>query len=540
MKTKAENFAKRLVLPTIRLTIIVLITQTAYSQPAIQWQHCYGSSNGEFLNNVKQTSDGGYVFVGEVNAGNDGDVSGNHGGDMWVVKTDGSGNLQWQHCLGGSALERGYGISQTADGGYIVCGESRSTDGDVIGVHDTLQVGYSDAWVVKLDTAGNLQWQHCYGGSYGELANDIIQTTDGSYVFVGNTGSNDYDVSGYHGGSDIWLVNLNNAGVIQWQKCLGGTGNDYGYTVKQTPDGGYIIAGSTISIDGDVTGYHPSLQGIDPDAWVVKTDSSGNIQWNMCYGGSQGEAASDIIQTTDGGYLVCGSTNSNDGDVSGYHTNWNNYFDAWAFKISATGVLQWQHCYGGSDNDRFSCLTETADGGYIFAGEAESFDFDVIGNHYDDIWVVKTDTMGNILWQKCLGGSDFEYGRIRIRQTTDNGFIVSGQTYSDDGDVSGNHGMQDCWLVKLAADTILSTENQIPDRMEVQVYPNPAREYVEIKLPSSSDVVLVIKDITGKQVYEQKHYQKKEWRETLHLSPGVYVMQFNFGTKTITQKLMVR
>lgn len=214
--------------------------------------------------------------------------------------------------------------------------------------------------------------------------------------------------------------------------------------------------------------------------------------------------------------------------------------DAWAFKISATGVLQWQHCYGGSNNDYFSSVAGASDGGYIFAGGAESFDFDVIGNHYDDIWVVKTDTMGNILWQKCLGGSDSEYGKSRIGQTTDNGFIVAGQAYSNDGDVSGNHGMQDCWFVKLAADTILSTENQIPDRMEVQVYPNPAREYVRIKLPSSSDVVLVIKDITGKQVYEQKHYHKKEWRETLHLSSGVYIMQFNFGTKTITQKLMVR
>lgn len=482
---------------------------TSFSQPAIQWQKCYGSTSLEYGNDIKQTSDGGYVFIGQTTNGNNGDVNGNHGQDFWVVKINATGNLQWQKCLGGSSFEIGYAIQQTTDGGYIVCGSTSSNDGDVTGLHDSISGGYGDAWVVKLDAIGDIQWQHCYGGSYGEVAYDIIQTTDGGYAFVGGAASNDYDVSGNHGGIvDVWLVKLNSIGTMQRQRCLGGTRNEFGYSVKQTTDGGFIFTGRTTSFDGDVTGFHTSLPpNVFNDVWVVKTDSVGNIQWQNCYGGSRAEIPTCIIQTNDGGYVITGSANSSDGDVSGYHFSPLYYEDAWVVKLNGSGILQWQHCYGGSDVDFFNSIEQTMDGGYILGGQTESMDGDVTGSHYADLWAVKIDSSGTIQWQKCLGGTNFEFGGV-VRQTSDSGFIVLGRTYSNDGDVSGNHNTtgatSDCWVVKLGPDTILSFQNNEQEGFDFSVYPNPAHNYFHINyiLPPNQSGNFILSNAMGSNVME--------------------------------------
>jgi hypothetical protein len=184
--------------------------------------------------------------------------------DYWVVKLDGSGNLQWQKCLGGTVGEEAWSAQQTADGGYIFAGRSESNNGDVTGNH-----GINDYWVVKLDGSGNLQWQKCLGGTNTDDAHSVQQTADGGYMVAGRTWSNDGDVTGNHDTtgqySDYWLVKLDSSGNLQWQKCLGGTYNDQAYSVQQTADGGYMVAGSTDSNDGDVTGNHGGA-----DYWVVK------------------------------------------------------------------------------------------------------------------------------------------------------------------------------------------------------------------------------------------------------------------------------
>jgi hypothetical protein len=402
----------------------------------IQWQKCLGGSASEFAISIQQTTDGGYITAGTTGS-TDGDVSGNNGiADAWVVKLDSSGNIQWQKCLGGSGYDSANSIQQTTDGGYIITGMTESTDGDVSGNNGSI-----DAWVVKLDSSGNIQWQKCLGGSGDDTADSIQQTTDGGYIVAGATMSTDGDVSGNNGSADAWVVKLDSSGNIQWQKCLGGSDDDQANSIQQTTDGGYIVAGATMSTDGDVSGNNGSA-----DFWVVKLDSSGNIQWQKCLGGSDMDSAYSILQSTDGGCIVAGRTRSTDGDVSGN----NGSSDAWVMKLDSSGNIQWQKCLGGSDVDSASSIQQTTDGGYILAGVTESNDGDVSGNNgLSDFWVVELDSSGNIQWQKCLGGSDEDYAGS-IQQTTDGGYIVTGRTRSTDGDVSGNHGSYDVWVVKLA------------------------------------------------------------------------------------------
>jgi hypothetical protein len=192
---------------------------------------------------------------------NDGDVTGNHGSnDFWVVKLNSTGVLQWQKTLGGSGSDKATSVQQTADGGYIVAGYTNSTNGDVTGNH-----GSNDFWVVKLNSTGLLQWQKTYGGNSSDVAYSIQQTTDFGYIVAGCTNSNNGDVTGYHGTMDYWVTKLDSAGILQWQKTLGGYDYEAANSIQQTADGGYIVAGWTYSTNGDVTGYHGNV-----DFWVVK------------------------------------------------------------------------------------------------------------------------------------------------------------------------------------------------------------------------------------------------------------------------------
>jgi hypothetical protein len=349
-------------------------------------------------------------------------------------------SIQWQKCLGGTLNETARSIKQTMDGGYILTGSTISNDFDISGNH-----GGGDVWVVKLDNLGNIQWQKCLGGTASEFAWSIQQTTDGDFILTGYTSSNDGDVSGNHGGThDVWVVKLDSSGNLQWQKCLGGTATDYAFSIQQTMDSGYILTGFTASNDGDVIGNH----GGGSDVWVVKLDSLGSIQWQKCLGGTSFDEGWYIQQTANGSYILIGLTSSIDGDVISNHGSFP-FFDVWVVKLDNMGNLQWQKCLGGTSDEFAWSIQQTTDGGYIFIGITRSNDGDVSGNHGGgDVWVVKLDSLGNIQWQKCLGGTASEIA-YSIKHTTDGGYVLTGFTQSNDGDVSGNNGSSDVWVVKL-------------------------------------------------------------------------------------------
>jgi len=400
---------------------------------------------------------------------------------MFVAKLDSQGKTIWKECLGGTNSEQSYWIIQTQDGGYAVAGATTSNDGDVSGLHQ-LAGGGTDAWVVKLDGTGKIQWQHCYGGSKSDAANSIIQTADGGYAFAGTTLSSDGDVSGFHGGvnGDIWMVKLDGSGNIQWQKCLGGTDYEVAHSIIQTQDKGYVITGVTSSNDGDVSGNRASTQY--NTIWVVKLDQTGNMKWQHCYGGTDGnEEAKQVIQTSDGGYAIAGMTNSTNGDVTGYHGG---SWDDWILRLDPGGNLIWQKCIGGSNNEEGMSIVQTDDGGFTYTGCCNSTDGDPLNLlHHGkvDVWLVHLDPPGTIEWQELLGGSEIDFANQLIH-TADDGYALIGWTGSNDGDVLGNHNVivNDIWIVKLGcipATTSIylknTTINPRPgDSVDIPIYMN--------------------------------------------------------------------
>ncbi len=407
-----------------------------------------GASDGDdYGYSSQQTTDGGYIMAGYSSSSN-GDLTDSHGGyDCWVVKTNSSGIIEWQKSYGGSGNDSVVKIIQTRDGGYIFAGQTFSNDGDVTGNH-----GLTDGWVVKLDASGNITWQKTLGGTGEEFIRDVAQTSDDGYIMAGTTTSNDGDVTGNHGGADIWVVKLDATGNITWQKCLGGSSNDKGYVIRQTREGGYIAGGKTSSNDGDVTGNHGGT-----DDLIVKLDAAGNITWKKIMGGTGEEQPRDIKQTPDDGYIIAGFSSSSDGDITGNHGD----FDYWIVKTDALGNISWQKSFGGSSIDHAESIEQTSDGGYVVGGYAYSSDGDVTGNHgYSDYWVIKLNKLGNLLWQKSLGGSKNDYA-YSMRIAGDGGILISGYTGSNDGDVTNNHqtniydGVFDYWMVKLNPSEVL-------------------------------------------------------------------------------------
>ena len=412
-----------------------------------QWDKTFGGTDFEWANSVQETADGGYILAG---------VTQSYGAgyqDFWLVKTDSGGNKQWDKTFGGANNDRAYSVQQTADGGYILAGETRSygagycdvwmikTDSGgnkqwdkIFGganwdgaraVQETKDGGYIlagymqpysaggpyDVWMIKTDPDGIMQWNKTFGGANGEEANSVQETADGGYILAGVTQS-------YGAGSqDFWLIKTDSCGNKQWDKTFGGADNDRAYSVQQTADGGYILAGETKPYCVDYA-----------DAWLVKTDSGGNKQWDKTFGCDEyDDYARAVQQTADGGYILAGETRSYGAGST----------DAWLVKTDSDGNECRNKTFGGTHSDRAYSVQQTADGGYILAGETCSYD----SGSNSDFWLIKTDSDGNKQWDKTFGGTDFEWANS-VQETADGGYILAGVTQSYGA------GYQDFWLVK--------------------------------------------------------------------------------------------
>lgn len=337
--------------------------------------------------------------------------------------------IVWQNNFGGSNDDFGHSFFKTDDGGIILAGTTKSNDGNVTGNHG----GY-DCWIIKLDMNYNVEWQKCYGGSDNDYSFSIVQTSDNGYVFTGGSSSSDGDLTYNYGGSDIWVVKLNPTGVIVWQKSVGGPFEDIGWNVIETTTGDIVVAGK-FQNPGNLD---------DDKAQIIKLSSTGEMQWEKYFGGSLWENAKHIIQTNDGGFVFVGEAYSNDGDLTG------NYgcSDCWIVKLTTQGNIEWQKNLGGSHFDYAECVIENCDGSYTMSGHTQSNDFNVTGNHGElDAWIVKLSSTGELIWQKCYGGSEYEQAKSIIRKSN-SGYIFSGSTNSNDGDVSGLLGSSDFWIVE--------------------------------------------------------------------------------------------
>ena len=502
------HFAKKIAMKkNILLLGVLTLALFINAQPSIEWQVSFGSSGWDDADQIQQTLDGGYILTGYA-ATNDHDAAdAPGGGDLWVIKLNPSGETEWQYFFGGSNSDGGNSIQQTTDGGYIIAGSSGSSDGDLDD-----NKGNLDLWVVKLDESGLLQWQKNYGGSDAEWAESIQQTANGGYIVAGNSKSNDGDLNSNYGETDLWIIKLNTVGDLEWQKNYGGSDHEGARSVQQTNEGGFIVAGFSQSIDGDVNGE----DGFS-DFWMLKIDVQGTIEWEDLYGGSNADAAYEIQQTTEGGYIVTGWASSFDGDINS--TQGPDTGEFWILKINSSGTIEWEKSYGGIVHDRAHSIQQTTDGGYITTG----YTVDNTGDY--NLLSIKLDSNGDLEWEKILGGSGEDHGE-HIRQTTDGGYILCGKSWSSDGDLTNNEGLSDIWIVKLSTTT--GTKTPI-NNISANVAPNPSNGNFVISLDHlEQENNIQIFDVHGKLVYSKK--ESTSSHQIDNLPKGIFLLHI-FGVK---------
>ncbi len=413
--------------------LLILGEGQSVAQPYVHWQHNYGGTQMDFAKAILQTSDGGYMVGGNTQS-NDIDVTAAYGlVDCWLLKLDSLGNLIWQKNIGGSDSDVLNDIIQTSDGGYAVVATTASNDFNVSGNH-----GSTDMWVVKLDSTGNIQWQICLGGTAAETGNSIKQTSDGGYIVAGSASSTDGDVSVSFGNSDSWVVKLNASGGIQWERSFGGTSSDVANCIIQTADGGFAFAGRGGYIGGSTNSI---------DFYMAKLDSIGMMQWQKLYGGSALDEAYSILQATDEGFVLAGITNSNNGDVSGNHGS----SDAWVVRIDSVGNLVWQKCFGGQGADIARSIVQNASGNVVALALMSKSGGQIKHNWGgNDFWLFEIDSIGDLLWEKSLGGiySDYPYA---LNTTNDGALLCTGSSWVAFGDNGANaKGLSDVWVLKIS------------------------------------------------------------------------------------------
>jgi len=391
-------------------------------------------------------------------------------------------NIIWQQCYGGSDNDVAYDII-AIENGYFITGGTGSSDGDISFSH-----GMGDGWLVRTDSTGNLLWEKTYGGSDSEGFMRILTSTDGNYYLLGTSWSTDGDISynPYPGTGSFWIVKIDVEGNILWDKIAGGTKGDYLWTGAATADGGVVAIGEVSSDDGHVSVFYGGN-----DTWIVKLSADGEVEWDYTIGTGWFDIGQAIIQTSDGGYLAGSNSIILQGAVGNISCTPPSF--GWVTgvltKFDADMNVQWQRCYGGNNHDAISGILELDDG-YVFVGGTESTNMPGHKGN-GDVWVVRIDFDGNIIWQKAFGGSIGEAGN-KIFQTDDNGFIVAGNTYSNNGDVSGNHSMSeyypDIWMFKI---------NSVGELQWQQCFGGGGREEISNGVVRKSDNNFVIAGITN-------------------------------------------
>jgi hypothetical protein len=411
----------------------------------LEWVKNFGGSGNESAQSIIKTTDGGYAILGYTSS-SDGDIStkDQEENDYWLLKFDEDGNLQWNKTYGGSKDDIGQSLAQTRDGGYVLTGYSMSDDGDA-----TKNQGFHDNWILKLDAQGKLEWESSYGFSGHDHSYDILQTNDGGFFFTGflditsaRADGNTEKGSGLtsHGVGEFWGIKIDGEGSVQWRGYFGGTNNDRAHAAVQADDGGFVMAGFSESDDFDISDTNGSY-----DFWMVKVDVFGNLVWEHSLGGSGIEVSYDIAKTDDGGYVVVGNTFSKDGGISLNHGE----SDMWMIKIDGEGTMEWEQTYGGSQFDLAQAVVQSKDGGFLITGNSKSDDQDSTNNEGEnDIWVVKTNTDGDLVWQKSFGGSGLDFG-FDLIEDIDGSILVVGESASTDFHFLASKGNSDLILLKI-------------------------------------------------------------------------------------------
>ncbi len=410
-----------------------------------------GGNLNDNIVSVVQANDGNYVFMGTTESSN-GDITGKTGDDddFWLIKTTPEGIPIFNKVYGGSETDKATNLIKTSDGGFIVCGFSASSDGDVSG-----NEGFQDYWITKLDAQGNITWEKNYGFAGADQALKIIETSNGGYFTTGffdvtasgNQGNDDGAApagddntrGALHGVGEFWGILMDSNGNKVWRRYFGGSNNDRSYDVIETATGGFLMVGQSESNDFDIIDDKGSY-----DFWIVNVSATGEKLWTKSFGGSEIDQGFGITSDGNGNYIMVGDTRSTNGDV----TTSNGNADAWVIKFNPEGNLIWQKSFGGTAFDSAKAITPLQNGDFAIAGNTRSSIDGFINKGQNDAWVFIIDTNGNLKFNYVVGGSNLDFANDVI-ETQDGKLIVVGSSESNDADITENKGLEDALLIKI-------------------------------------------------------------------------------------------
>ena len=432
------------------MTLFMSSVACVFAQPQapnVEWSRTYGRQGDDFCESVRQTSDGGYLLAGSTEREEDGWE------DFWLLRTNAVGDCLWSRTYGGDGRRECLSMEQTADGGCVMAGYS-----------DFTGAGGANIWIVKTDAEGDSQWSRSFGGAEYDVCRAVLQADDGGYILAGYTGS--YGAGGY----DFWLVKTDSLGDSLWSRTFGGYSDDVCTCAQQTADGGYILGGLTWSFGVGWT-----------DIWLVKTDANGDSQWSRTIGGSGVESCHRVQQTADGGFVLAGQR---------YEPTDSSLGDACLPKTDAVGDCLWMRTFGGSLDDIALAVQQTTEGGYIVVTM-------ITLNPGGDVdaEVIRTNAAGDSLWSMRLGGPRYDVF-FDFQRTADGGFVFAGYAQSPEPVFS------DMWLVKTGPELSATAPPLAQDLRFLTNYPNPfnARTTVEFVVPRRSRVMIRAFDLLGREV----------------------------------------
>ena len=520
----------RIYLNCILITIFILCCNKLYSQTKV-----FGGTKRDFGYGIAKVANDKFIAVGNSLSSN-GDFNTNAGlSDGFILFLDDSLRTTQLFSVGGNGDDGFTCVTQVQGGGYMVGGITSSQSiMNQCGAHSI-----ADYWVQMYDSANNLMWQKCYGGSANDFLYQIIQTQDGNFILGGESYSNDGDVIGNHSSNeDIWLIKIDRSGNILWSKCYGSGYDEFYSKMVETSSGAIAVCASAVSSGGDIP-YHYG----GADIWIFTIDQYGTLLWSKSYGGTSDDAAGGICTTGNGELLVVGETTSNDFDVQSFnHGN----KDVWILKVDSDGVLLNEKCLGGSGPESAAQIVPNRNGSFYITGYTSSLDGDVISRHPLDFWCFSIDSSFNILTNQTFGGNNLDVPFDIC--ATDSGFISIGYTRSDDDDAIGLHTDSVCLNDNWCADIFIvksnpNNINSIPDldHKKYTVLGNYKNSIINISL---SDFVTGLEyriyTISGKLIFSGQEAKtlEKEFSLPCTLMPGIYIV--NLKCREFTQPINIK
>ncbi|PSR54714.1 hypothetical protein AHMF7605_14955 [Adhaeribacter arboris] len=529
-----------------------------------EWDVAYGGSDTEAFSEVIKTTDGGYLIAGYSISGQTGDKTQDSrgGNDFWIIKTDANGKKVWDQRYGGTGHDYLNRLIQTHDGGYLLAGSSLSgADGD----KSQSSRGDRDYWIVKISSAGVKQWDKRFGGSGYDELRKVTQLPSGEYILAGSSNSpaGGDKSQASQGGTDYWLIKLNNAGNKMWDKRYGGNLADNLENFLITNDGGFLLGGASAS---GQSGDKSQLSRGGEDFWLVRTDADGNQLWDQRFGGSNDDHLFSIGRYSTGEFFVAGySTSGNEGDKSQESQGGK---DFWMLKLSSSGAKLWDKRFGGSNDEELRSIVRTADGGFLLAGKSAS---GVSGDKSQesqggtDYWIVKVTSGGGKQWDRRVGGRGAEELR-NVLITADGDYLLAGRSDSGlSGDrTQNNQGGSDYWMIKIkdtsiAGSPTLDSDQVIAARMAsptevsnlpigLTAYPNPFADKITISFTLEKTQAVQVQIYNGqgqvvKTLYQGEiqaaEQQNFTWQPSQPLVAGIYFVRVVTPTKNFQQKVLL-